>query len=144
MADSYGRKYKKSKRPECFSDPDEYDLKDRVCRNCDWKRPCKTLVLKKIERAEAEDEDGTVARGDRHHKDPEDFEEREDDGGLGFFGSLAVNSSLYAVGVALGEAQYAVDQIPRFPYEDPFEKAITRGRNRAQPKKKSAEDEEDE
>lgn len=141
MGESYNRKYNKrggADRPECFSDPEEYDLRTRVCRDCDWKRPCKILVGKKLRRLEEEEEE-VEERDGRHHKRPEDFTERESSGALGFFGSLTVNAGLYAAGVALSEAQFAVNQIPRFPYEDPFAGAIHRGRAKARKAEKDSE-----
>jgi hypothetical protein len=129
VAGSYGQKYAKGKKPACFGDVEEYDLRDRVCRDCGWKRSCKSVVESKLEREEEEDEE--EKKDGRRIPNPEDFVEREDSGDLGFFSALAINSGLYAVGVALGEAQYAVGQIPRFRYEDPFASAIARGKKRA-------------
>jgi hypothetical protein len=134
LSETYGRKYgsNKSQRPECFANERELDLRSSVCRSCDWKLPCKRLVAKAQERREEEAPNSRTSRDDgRRETAPEDFSERETDGGLGFFGALVINSGLYAVGVTLGEAQYAVEQIPRFPYSDPFEEAVKRGRKKA-------------
>jgi len=129
LAGSYKGKYSKKtgRRPECFADPEEYDL-GAVCRGCDWRRPCRGLVLQKRAREEEEEES---RREDRKTKNPEDFEERESADGVGFCGALVINGSLCAMGAALGEAQYAVDQIRRIPYGDPIKAAIDRGRAKA-------------
>lgn len=51
--------------------------------------------------------------------DPEDFIERDDES-LGFFGALAFNGALSAARAGMVEGIFAMDQIPRAPYPDPF------------------------
>lgn len=62
---------------------------------------------------------------------PEDYEERDDDAsdGVGFFGALAINSALSSARAVATEVAFSIDQIPRYPYPDPFKPAARRGRD---------------
>ncbi len=59
----------------------------------------------------------------------EDYVERDDES-LGFWGALVMNGALSAFRAGLVEAVFATDQIPRFPYADPFRSAMNRRRER--------------
>ncbi len=45
---------------------------------------------------------------------------------MGFFGALMFNGTLSGFRAGLVEAVFAVDQIPRAPYEDPFRALFAR------------------
>lgn len=51
--------------------------------------------------------------------DPADFVERDDES-MGFFGALAFNGFLSGMRAGAMEGIFAMDQIPRAPYPDPF------------------------
>lgn len=128
---SYKERFGSAKKPQCFGEPTEYSLSHSVCRDCDWKGRCRVLVNRKLDREaeEAEEEERTRGRRDDEY-DATDYEEREDDGGLGFLGALAVNSGLSAAERVAEEVRYSLQQIPRFAYPDPFAEAIKRGRRK--------------
>jgi len=114
-----------------------------MCRRCNYRRTCGVIVQRKLaSQDEEEDRERERARKSRYRgrnipvdPDPADFEERDDDGGLGFFGALAMNGALSGLRAGLIEAIYAIDEIPRVPYEDPFEKALSRGREKGKRRK---------
>lgn len=127
------------RRPSCYGDPDVYDLRDRDCKECPFKATCRVAVNKKLRRQEDNDEPRhkSKSKSARRHgrrvgsePDPESYIERDDES-LGFFGALAVNGALSGVRAMFVEATFAVDQIPRYPYPDPFKPAIKRGRQAA-------------
>lgn len=143
---AYSRRFQSSssasKRPECFGDADIRDPRDPDCAACRFKHTCRVAIARKQRR---EDHDGgpryysagsskkkkKKKNSNRVHRshapDPEDLLEREDSS-LSFFGALAVNGVLSGIRAGLVEATFAVDQIPRYPYPDPFEAAVKRGR----------------
>lgn len=145
---SYSSKHKQ--KPPCYGDPYEYDPKDRECRDCRYVRTCR-IAARRRRREEEEEEEETEERsagkakyrssGQRPNSvpvnpNPEEYDERDDE--IGFWPALVANGALSGVRAGLVEATFAIDQIPRFPYPDPFAKAAKRGRRRA------VEDEEDE
>lgn len=60
--------------------------------------------------------------------EPEDFLERDDDENIGFFGALMFNGMLGGIRAGLKEAMFATDQIPRYPYPDPFRREAPRAK----------------
>ncbi len=140
------------RRPSCFGDVREHDETDRICRNCRWLQTCAVIVKNK--KRDARDRDVRDDRDDRRNDrsdsrrgpgrsipvnpDPEDYLEREDES-LGYFGALMFNGALAGVRAGLVESVFALDQIPRAPYTDPFKSIM------APPKRKAAKrDERDE
>ena len=47
---------------------------------------------------------------------------------MGFFSALLFNGGLSGLRAGLTEAVFAVDQIPRAPYEDPFRSIFAKNR----------------
>jgi hypothetical protein len=145
------------RRPNCFGDPREHDPKDRTCERCRWEQTC-AVIVKNKRRDDRDDDRRTDRRDDRRddrdtrkdprrgpgasistNPDPEDYLERED-ASLGFFEALAFNGVLSGFRAGLVEAVFAVDQIPRAPYQDPFRKYMKQRAATTAPRK----DEEDE
>jgi len=144
---SYKSKHGKSRKPPCYGDPDEYDARDEECRDCRFFRTCRITARRKM-REEDEDEDERPAGKSKYRNDrpssvprdpnPEDYEEREES--IGFWPALVANGALSGARAGLVEATFALDQIPRFPYPDPFRKAAKRGRQRAMEEEEDMEE----
>ena len=137
------------RRPNCFGDPREHDERDSTCRKCKWESTCGVIVKNKLRDArDSRDERDDRRRYDRVddrrrddrdrrgpgssipvNPDPESFVEREDES-LGFFGALAFNSMLSGFRAGMVEGIFALDQIPRAPYQDPFKKMMAPRRPR--------------
>lgn len=123
-------------KPRCFGDPEEHSPKDDVCQDCRWFQTCAVVVRSKLreedkgDRGRDRDRDSERERGrrDSRYDDrdrsrdreprPEDYPERKER--VPFFVALLINGGLSGVRAGFREAMYATDQIPRFPYEDPF------------------------
>lgn len=125
------------RKPRCFGDPSEHSQTDPTCRRCVFEQTCGIIVRSKL-REESKKQDRSAAppavnrpaeRGGKIPKppDPEDYTERDDES-AGFFGALFFNAAMSALRAGLVEATFASDQIPRFPYPDPFRAAFKRGR----------------
>ncbi len=144
---SYSKKHKTEKvqKPPCYGDPDEYAKDDPDCRRCRFQNTCRAIVNRKLRREredEEEEEDERPAGKSKYRKntqrpssvpvdpDPESYEERDEEPDS-FWTALAANGALSAMRAGLVEATFAIDQIPRFPYPDPFRTAAQRGRRRA-------------
>jgi hypothetical protein len=119
------------RRPNCFGDPREHDPRDRTCERCRWEQTC-AVIVKNKRRDDREDrgdrrEDRDTRRDGRRgpgpsiavNPDPESYLEREE-ASLGFFEALMFNGVLSGARAGLVESVFALDQIPRAPYEDPF------------------------
>jgi hypothetical protein len=133
---SYSRTSKSYARakPDCYGDPDYYESDDPDCEACPVKRTCRAIVNRK--EARREEEEATERKYKKAKKkridpdpDPEDYEEREEAIAGGFFGALIFNGALSATRAGMVEATFAIDQIPRAPYPDPFE-SITKKRKK--------------
>lgn len=126
-------------RPHCYGDVDIHNPNDYRCRDkCSLFRVCGVIVKNKIlsanrrdesrgrdPREARQDERKDVDRGSLKAPAPEDYVERVESD-LGFFGALAFNGTMSAIRAGMVEAVYATDQIPRFPYPDPFSTKKTR------------------
>jgi len=147
------------RRPSCFGDEREHDENDRICRNCRWQATCAVIVKNNLRDKRERDSrrDDRDDRDDRRSAgrkgpgnsiavtpDPESFVERNDEA-LGFFEALMFNGALAGIRAGMVEGIFAMDQIPRAPYRDPFKHVFE---ERARKPKRSTrhrdEDEEEE
>lgn len=122
-----------SRKPTCLGDPGEYDLRDFVCRRCDWKSSCKLIVDRKDKRQQQR---SVIDRTSKRY-DPTDDEliEREDSGGVGFLPALAINASLSMASAVADEVSYAFRAIHRIPYDDVIKGFIESSRKEQEEKK---------
>lgn len=144
-------------KPKCFGDPREHDPRDRVCMECRWQQTCGVVVKNRTRDERSDRDERRPYRDDRRpyrdddrrsyraddrrdrgsdyarptrldvDPDPDSYVERDDES-LGFFPALIFNGLLGGMRAGAIEAAYAIDQIPRFPYQDPFKSAMERRR----------------
>lgn len=123
-------------KPECYADPELYDPETEPCaQECNWRQTCKIRVARAInanrtrthktarERLVESRRSSDVRRRLRE-PEPQELNDRDEE--VGFFTALIFNGGLSGVRGALTEAAFAVDQIPRFKYQDPLAKALSR------------------
>ena len=139
------RHQERREKPECYGDEDYHDPSTEECDECRFKATCRITVRRKREQ-EDDDEDRKPSRRSsrgrtlfvrkrghqvRRMEEPrlERFEDQVVEP-LTFWAALIANGGLSAVGACLREAQFAIDQTPRFIYPDLFAPAIERRRRR--------------
>lgn len=129
---AYADRYSRHK-PECYGDADYYDSADPDCQVCPYRGTCRTTVRRKEREARETHQYRRAASPDKRRvlasgPDPSELVERPDEENIGFFGALVVNGMLSGVRAGLVEAVFAVDQIPRYAYPDPFSERSVRRR----------------
>lgn len=110
-------------KPECYGDPDYYDITHQDCRACSFKGTCK-LKVSALEREESRDRRKSRSRSEergrssgrmvkRREREYEFEEAGEQDT---FMSALAYNSSLNAATTMAETLTEALGQIPRKRY----------------------------
>ena len=112
-----------TRKPECYGDPDYYDITDDDCRACSFKGTCK-LKVNALEREERRDRrrgssrsdsrDRTAGKLTRQKKREYALEEPERE--ETFVSVLAYNSALNSMTTAAETLTEALGQIPRKRY----------------------------
>jgi hypothetical protein len=110
-------------KPECYGDPDYYDITDDECKRCRFKGTCK-LKVAALEREERRNQRGDQTQGSGRSQSSgkivkrksREYELEEADGQDTFLSVLAYNSSLNAATTMAETLTDALGQIPRKRY----------------------------
>ena len=120
MTDSYTRKYGQN-RPGCFGDVDEYDIDDRVCRECKFRVLCSHVVRKKASEEEVSRKGKTKTLRQKGKVSGTPEKRVETEVVTSFFHALVHNTLLVSVESIFRELVYAIASIPKILYPDPFD-----------------------
>lgn len=110
-------------KPECYGDPDYYDITDSDCKRCRFKGTCKLKVaaLEREEkrsrsRSRSDREERGRSSGKMVRRKSREYELEEADEQDTFMSALAYNSSLNAATTMAETLTDALGQIPRKRY----------------------------